>query len=168
MRGIKQQFKRLKELKHLNVTFAFVCFDLTQQRQTIKRDGKGAYYDNLLNGRPIVDKRDIQRKKQRDGLTETYFPHEENLRETQFITPTKLSCGPGVSRNIAREQMETLQDVNIQPGHENDSYSHGMITVIVWRYAFDITTLNYCFLFFVIHDEFAYLFLESVTSWNCV
>ncbi|XP_063448192.1 serine-aspartate repeat-containing protein C-like [Mytilus trossulus] len=128
LRGIKQQFKRLKELKHLNVTFAFVCFDLTQQSQTIKRDGKGAYYDNLLNGRPIVDKRDIQRKKQRDGLTETYFPHEENLRETQFITPTKLSCGPGVSRNIAREQMETLQDVNIQPGHENDSYSHDVAT----------------------------------------
>ena len=134
LRAIGKQFSKLKKLKHLNITFAFACYDFSQKRQVIKRDGKGIYYDRLMDGKPIARKEDLSRARIGGTLKESYFPEEE-IR-TEFITPTNLPCGPGYVKNIAEKQLESLKELPIHNSSENDSFSLGMVMLIYFKVLF--------------------------------
>lgn len=101
---IFKQMKRLTGLQHLKMSLLFVIRDEGQQRQLIKFAGKG----DFLSGEAIMSPQELKKSRK---VEESFLPRiaSSDGINIDIATPSKLPCGPGVSRMLAQKQMETLK-----------------------------------------------------------
>lgn len=106
---IFKQMKRLTGLQHLKMSLLFVIRDEGQQRQLIKFAGKGDFLRKLESGEAIMSPQELKKSRK---VEESFLPRIASSDagiNIDIATPSKLPCGPGVSRMLAQKQMETLK-----------------------------------------------------------
>lgn len=105
---IFKQMKRLTGLQHLKMSLLFVIRDEGQQRQLIKFAGKGDFLRKLESGEAIMSPQELKKSRK---VEESFLPRiaPSDGINIDIATPSKLPCGPGVSRMLAQKQMETLK-----------------------------------------------------------
>lgn len=105
---IFKQMKRLTGLQHLKMSLLFVIRDEGQQRQLIKFAGKGDFLRKLESGEAIMSPQELKKSRK---VEESFLPRiaSSDGINIDIATPSKLPCGPGVSRMLAQKQMETLK-----------------------------------------------------------
>lgn len=108
MSVIFKQMKRLTGLQHLKMSLLFVIRDEGQQRQLIKFAGKGDFLRKLESGEAILSPQELKKSRK---MGESFLPSIASSEgiNIDVATPSKLLCGPGVSRMLAQKEMETLK-----------------------------------------------------------
>ncbi|VDI46754.1 Hypothetical predicted protein [Mytilus galloprovincialis] len=120
LKQITKQIKRLADLQTIELSVVFCVRDNVQERQLIKFCGSGEFLQNLKEGKPILGVEEIKRlSKTQEG----YLPRIEHTVPLQMLTPSKLSCGPGVSKQIASRQKEMLEAASIITEDQDNSFS---------------------------------------------
>ncbi|XP_071152905.1 protein starmaker-like [Mytilus edulis] len=120
LKQITKQIKRLADLQTIELSVVFCVRDNVQERQLIKFCGSGEFLQNLKEGKPILGVEEIKRlSKTQEG----YLPRIEHTVPLQMLTPSKLSCGPGVSKQIASRQKEMLEATSIITEDQDNSFS---------------------------------------------
>ena len=123
LKQITKQIKRLADLQTIELSVVFCVRDNVQERQLIKFCGSGEFLQNLKEGKPILGVEEIKRlSKTQEG----YLPRIEHTVPLQMLTPSKLSCGPGVSKQIASRQKEMLEATSIITEDQDNSFSIGL------------------------------------------
>ncbi|XP_076112123.1 uncharacterized protein LOC143080268 isoform X2 [Mytilus galloprovincialis] len=120
LKQISKQIKRLADLQTIELSVVFCVRDNVQERQLIKFCGSGEFLQNLKEGKPILGVEEIKRlSKTQEG----YLPRIEHTVPLPMLTPSKLSCGPGVSKQIASRQKEMLEATSIVTEDQDNSFS---------------------------------------------
>lgn len=122
---IFKQMKRLTGLQHLKMSLLFVIRDEGQQRQLIKFAGKGDFLRKLESGEAIMSPQELKKSRK---VEESFLPRiaSSDGINIDIATPSKLPCGPGVSRMLAQKQMETLKSPIIDNTSPTSSLTIGL------------------------------------------
>ncbi|XP_076108318.1 uncharacterized protein LOC143076425 [Mytilus galloprovincialis] len=110
IKQIVKNIKKLADLQTIDLSLIFCVRDEVQKRQLIKYCGHGEFLHRLKNVEPVL--------KQEEFVKSTSY--EEFLPKVQaqtikFVTPSKLSCGPGVSKHLAHQQKQQLEETEVIP-----------------------------------------------------
>ncbi|VDI66070.1 Hypothetical predicted protein [Mytilus galloprovincialis] len=121
IKQIVKNIKKLADLQTIDLSLIFCVRDEVQKRQLIKYCGHGEFLQRLKNVEPVL--------KQEEFVKSTSY--EEFLPKVQaqavkYSTPSKLSCGPGVSKNLAHQQKQQLEETEVIPVEHEKS-----ITLVV-------------------------------------
>ncbi|CAC5390585.1 COMMD4 [Mytilus coruscus] len=118
IKQIVKNIRKLADLQTIDLSLIFCVRDEVQKRQLIKYCGHGEFLHRLKNVEPVL--------KQEEFVKSTSY--EEFLPKVQaqpikFVTPSKLSCGPGVSKNLAHQQKQQLEDTEVIPVENETSFT---------------------------------------------
>ena len=120
IKQIVKNIKKLADLQTIDLSLIFCVRDEVQKRQLIKYCGHGEFLHRLKNVEPVL--------KQEEFVKSTSY--EEFLPKVQaqaikFVTPSKLSCGPGVSKHLAHQQKQQLEETEVIPVEHEKSITLG-------------------------------------------
>ncbi|KAK3095610.1 hypothetical protein FSP39_016626, partial [Pinctada imbricata] len=107
LKQIRKQVARLTQLQTIELSIVFCVVDKSQKRQLSKYCGKGDLLDKLKLSRPLLDKNELKQSRAWDE--EVFIPKSIKKMAVPTVTPTKLPCGQGLPRSIAKRQRDLLE-----------------------------------------------------------